>query len=107
MLGVNSPLCFDKRLYTYSLSAKEREKQEYFTNFESREEVFSYNYIYIRLNYHVFLFLQYIDNILDNLLPDDVRHLIAYEDELTQIGLYVFSCIMIMLEIKHLVFLNF
>lgn len=48
MLGVNSPLCFDKRLYTYSLSAKEREKQEYFTSVESREEVFSYNYIKIQ-----------------------------------------------------------
>lgn len=39
MLGINSPLCYDKRLYTFNLSAKEREKQEYYTNIESREEV--------------------------------------------------------------------
>uniref|UniRef100_A0A2S2R1C1 Tubulin polyglutamylase TTLL4 n=2 Tax=Sipha flava TaxID=143950 RepID=A0A2S2R1C1_9HEMI len=65
-LGVNSPLCYDKRLYTFKLSVKEREKQDHFTNVESREE--------------------YIDTILEDLLPDDVRHLIAYEDELTQIG---------------------
>lgn len=42
MLRVNSPLCYDKRLYTFNLSAKEREKQDYFTNIESREEVFNY-----------------------------------------------------------------
>ncbi|XP_060848643.1 tubulin monoglutamylase TTLL4-like isoform X1 [Rhopalosiphum padi] len=66
MLGVKSPLCYDKRLYTFNLSAKEKEKQEYYTNVESRAE--------------------YIDSILDDLLPDDVRHLIIYEDELTQIG---------------------
>ncbi|VVC41200.1 Hypothetical protein CINCED_3A015863 [Cinara cedri] len=65
-LGVHSPLCYDKRLYTFNLSAKERDKQEYYTNVESREE--------------------YINSILDDLLPDDVRHLIAYEDELTQVG---------------------
>lgn len=39
MLGINFPLCYDKRLYTYNLSAKEREKQDYYTNVESREEV--------------------------------------------------------------------
>ncbi|KAE9524189.1 hypothetical protein AGLY_015434 [Aphis glycines] len=66
MLGVKSTLCYDKRLYTFNLSAKEKEKQEYFINMESRAE--------------------YIDSILDDLLPDDIRHLIVYEDELTQIG---------------------
>ncbi|XP_060848060.1 tubulin monoglutamylase TTLL4-like [Rhopalosiphum padi] len=66
MLGVKSPLCYDKRLYTLNLSAKEKEKQEYFTNVKSRVE--------------------YIDSILDDLLPDDIRHLILYEDELTQSG---------------------
>ncbi|CAH1733347.1 unnamed protein product [Aphis gossypii] len=65
-LGVKSPLCYDKRLYTLNLSAKEKEKQEYYTNVESRVE--------------------YIDSILDDLLPDDIRHLILYEDELTQSG---------------------
>ncbi|XP_026818449.1 tubulin polyglutamylase TTLL4-like [Rhopalosiphum maidis] len=65
-LGVKSPLCYDKRIYTFNLSAKEKEKQEYYKHIKSREE--------------------YIDSILDNLLPDDIRHLIIYEDELTQIG---------------------
>ncbi|XP_060857271.1 tubulin monoglutamylase TTLL4-like isoform X3 [Metopolophium dirhodum] len=66
MLGVKSPLCYDKRLYTFNLSAKEKEKQEYYTNVESR--------------------IEYIDSILNDLLPDDIRHLIVYEDELTQVG---------------------
>ncbi|CAI6377079.1 unnamed protein product [Macrosiphum euphorbiae] len=66
VLGVKSTLCYDKRLYTLNLSAKEKEKQEYYTNIESREE--------------------YIDSILEDLLPDDIRHLIVYEDELTQVG---------------------
>ncbi|KAE9535227.1 hypothetical protein AGLY_007960 [Aphis glycines] len=66
VLGVKIPLCYDKRLYTFNLSVKEKEKQEYFKNVKSREE--------------------YIDSILDNLLPDDIRHLCIYEDELTQIG---------------------
>ncbi|XP_025190868.1 tubulin polyglutamylase TTLL4-like [Melanaphis sacchari] len=66
MLGVKSTLCYDKRLYTLNLSAKEKEKQEYYTNIESRAE--------------------YIDSILEDLLPDDIRNLIIYEDELTQIG---------------------
>ncbi|XP_025207302.1 uncharacterized protein LOC112603094 [Melanaphis sacchari] len=66
MLGVKSHLCYDKRLYTLNLSAKEKEKQEYYTNVKSRVE--------------------YIDSILDDLLPDDIRHLILYEDELSQSG---------------------
>ncbi|XP_022163960.1 uncharacterized protein LOC111029304 [Myzus persicae] len=66
MLGVKSPLCYDKRLYTFNLSDREKEKQEYFANVESR--------------------IEYIDSILEDLLPDDIRHLIIYEDELTQIG---------------------
>ncbi|CAI6367166.1 unnamed protein product [Macrosiphum euphorbiae] len=66
VLGVKSILCYDKRLYTLNLSAKEKEKEEYYTNIESREE--------------------YIDSILDDLLPDNIRHLIVYEDEITQVG---------------------
>ncbi|XP_025418324.1 tubulin polyglutamylase TTLL4-like [Sipha flava] len=66
VLGVNSPLCYDKRIYTFNLSAKEKKKQEYFANVKSREE--------------------YINTILEDLLPDDVRHLITYEDELNEIG---------------------
>lgn len=33
---------------------------------------------------------QYLTGILQDLTPDDVRHLIQYEDELTQLGSYVF-----------------
>jgi tubulin polyglutamylase TTLL4 len=42
VLGVNSPLCYDKRIYTFNLSAKEKKKQEYFANVKSREEVLNY-----------------------------------------------------------------
>jgi tubulin polyglutamylase TTLL4 len=42
MLGVKSTLCYDKRLYGFNLSAKEKEKQEYYTNIESRAEVLNY-----------------------------------------------------------------
>jgi tubulin polyglutamylase TTLL4 len=42
MLRVKSRLCYDKRLYTFNLSAKERKKQEYFANVKSREEVLNY-----------------------------------------------------------------
>jgi len=42
MLGVKSSLCYDKRLYTFNLSAKEKEKQEYYSNAESRVEVLNY-----------------------------------------------------------------
>lgn len=42
MLGVKSPLCYDKRLYTFNLSDREKEKQEYFANVESRIEVLNY-----------------------------------------------------------------
>ncbi|XP_050532720.1 tubulin monoglutamylase TTLL4-like isoform X2 [Daktulosphaira vitifoliae] len=66
MLGIKSPLCYDKRLYTFNLSDNEKKKQEYYSNIKSREN--------------------YIDSILNDLLPDDIRHLIEYEDELTQIG---------------------
>lgn len=49
MLGIKSPLCYDKRLYTFSLSDDERKKQEYFTNLDSREEVLL-NYFLLNLN---------------------------------------------------------
>lgn len=45
---------------------------------------------------------QYIDSILEDLLPDDVRHLIAYEDELTQIGSYVYLCILLTVDFMKL-----
>ncbi|CAH0389621.1 unnamed protein product [Bemisia tabaci] len=65
-LGIKSSLCHDKRLFTTLISNAEREKQMAFTQMESRED--------------------YLDSILEDLTPDDVRHLVLYEDELTQLG---------------------
>lgn len=65
-LGINGSLCYDQRLYTTVLSPAERSKHNEYQQIESREE--------------------YLDSILKDLTPDDVRHLIQYEDELTQIG---------------------
>ncbi|XP_021928844.1 tubulin polyglutamylase TTLL4-like isoform X2 [Zootermopsis nevadensis] len=60
------PLCFDKRLYTTVLSKEERSKHSFYQQNCSREE--------------------YLEDILKDLTPDDVRHLIQSEDELTQAG---------------------
>uniref|UniRef100_A0A1B6DER8 Tubulin polyglutamylase TTLL4 n=1 Tax=Clastoptera arizonana TaxID=38151 RepID=A0A1B6DER8_9HEMI len=65
-LGVESGLCYDRRLYTTGLSVSERRKHLNYQQFISRDD--------------------YLADILDNLTPDDVRHLVKYEDELTQIG---------------------
>ncbi|XP_069689202.1 tubulin monoglutamylase TTLL4-like isoform X2 [Periplaneta americana] len=59
-------LCFDKRLYTTVLSKEERSKHSYYQQNCSRDE--------------------YLEEILKDLTPDDVRHLIQSEDELTQAG---------------------
>lgn len=96
-LGCDSPLTFDRRLYALSLSDREREKQQHYANVERRENVLFANATRSRrdeLNApFVFFFCffpipQYVDSILDDLLPDDVRHLVLYEDELSQIGSY-------------------
>ncbi|XP_022229344.2 tubulin polyglutamylase TTLL4 isoform X2 [Drosophila obscura] len=62
-LNMKGPLCHDKRIFTTCLTAEEVRKHNQFTNrsIEFREE--------------------YVDTILDNLLPDDVRCLIIAEDE--------------------------
>ncbi|XP_017151511.1 tubulin polyglutamylase TTLL4 isoform X2 [Drosophila miranda] len=62
-LNMKGPLCHDKRIFTTCLTAEEVRKHNQFTNrsIEFREE--------------------YVDTILDNLLPDDVRCLIVAEDE--------------------------
>ncbi|BES88074.1 tubulin-tyrosine ligase activity [Nesidiocoris tenuis] len=65
-LGIKGPLCYDSRMYVPELSPKEQNKQAFFSEIADRES--------------------YLDSILDDLTPDDVRHLIAYEDEITQIG---------------------
>lgn len=58
-------VCQDLRLHRTSLSYQERHKQSLYANVRNRED--------------------YVDDILDELTPDDVRHLITYEDELTQL----------------------
>lgn len=65
-LQMQGPLCHDKRIFTTCLTAEEVRKHNHFTSraIEFREE--------------------YVDTILDNLLPDDVRCLIVAEDELNR-----------------------
>ncbi|XP_016956749.1 tubulin monoglutamylase TTLL4 [Drosophila biarmipes] len=65
-LNLAGPLCHDKRIFTTCLTAEEVRKHNQYTNrsIEFREE--------------------YVDTILDNLLPDDVRCLIVAEDELAR-----------------------
>ncbi|XP_002065502.3 tubulin monoglutamylase TTLL4 isoform X1 [Drosophila willistoni] len=65
-LNLTGPLCHDKRIFTTCLTAEEVRKHNQYTNrnIEFREE--------------------YVDTILDNLLPDDVRCLIITEDELNR-----------------------
>ncbi|XP_077301209.1 uncharacterized protein LOC143921719 isoform X2 [Arctopsyche grandis] len=58
------PVLHDKRLYTVHLSKEEKVKHSHFTELDNRKD--------------------YLEDILTNLTPDDVRHLIQAEDELTQ-----------------------
>nr|XP_015838348.1 PREDICTED: tubulin polyglutamylase TTLL4 isoform X2 [Tribolium castaneum] len=57
----HSPQCFDPKLYTTSLTKKEREKHTLFEQYESRHD--------------------YLDDILAELTGDDVRKLTQAEDE--------------------------
>ncbi|XP_055921344.1 tubulin monoglutamylase TTLL4-like isoform X2 [Eupeodes corollae] len=66
-LGVRSgPLCFDKRMYVNYLSRAERLKHNQYTrkSLEDRDD--------------------YINAILENLTPDDIRCLVVSEDELAR-----------------------
>ncbi|XP_073979085.1 tubulin polyglutamylase ttll-4-like isoform X2 [Rhodnius prolixus] len=65
-LGINSHLLFDNRMYVVGLSPKEKIKHATFCKLEDREF--------------------YLESIIDDLTPDDIRHLIIYEDEMTQLG---------------------
>lgn len=56
----------DAKLYSMSLSLPEKTKQNEINAMQSREE--------------------YLDRIVETLTRDDIRQLIRYEDELTQIG---------------------
>jgi len=58
------PMGHEKRLYTKVLNAEDVEKQEEYEDCEDREE--------------------YLDSILEDLSPHDVRHLIMMEDEVSQ-----------------------
>ncbi|XP_014250184.1 tubulin polyglutamylase TTLL4-like isoform X1 [Cimex lectularius] len=64
--GIEGKLCYDHRLFVNGLSPAEKSKQLFFDKVEDRE--------------------YYKDSILTDLTPDDIRHLVIYEDELTQIG---------------------
>jgi len=65
-LGVRAGLCYDRRLYTTALSNEEKLKHVMYQQSATRED--------------------YLGAILLDLTPDDVRHLVCYEDELTQMG---------------------
>ncbi|XP_076766764.1 tubulin monoglutamylase TTLL4 [Xylocopa sonorina] len=58
-------VCQDYRLHRTALSYQERHKQSIYANLRNRDD--------------------YLDDIIKDLTPDDVRHLITYEDELTQL----------------------
>ncbi|KAK9752749.1 Tubulin-tyrosine ligase family [Popillia japonica] len=62
----NSPPCFDPKIYTTALTKKERNKHNYFNQLDNRED--------------------YLEDILEALTGDDVRHLTQAEDELTVTG---------------------
>ncbi|CAK9802156.1 Tubulin monoglutamylase TTLL4 [Anthophora plagiata] len=61
-------VCQDYRLHKTTLSCQERQKQSLYANLRNRED--------------------YLDDIIKDLTPDDVRHLITYEDELTQLDTF-------------------
>ncbi|XP_066582772.1 tubulin monoglutamylase TTLL4-like [Prorops nasuta] len=60
------PICHDPKIYRHTLSYQEKHKQSMYSSIKDRDD--------------------YIDEIIEDLTPDDVRHLLLYEDELTQIG---------------------
>ncbi|XP_058451853.1 tubulin monoglutamylase TTLL4 isoform X2 [Malaya genurostris] len=63
--GLEAPLCFDKRIYVSFLSKAERLKHNQFIQKEMARE-------------------EYLNSILDDLTPDDVRCLLLTEDELAR-----------------------
>lgn len=64
--GKYDSIAQDSKLYSKSLSIREKVKQEEIKALKNREE--------------------YLDKILEKLTRDDLRHLVCYEDELSQIG---------------------
>lgn len=62
------PISYDNRMYTPIITTNEKFKHCSFVSKLNRYE--------------------YLERILQDLTPDDVRHLIVYEDELTQLGSY-------------------
>lgn len=63
--GLDGPLCLDKRIYVTTLSKAERLKHNQFIQKESTRE-------------------EYLNSILEELTPDDVRCLLLTEDELAR-----------------------
>lgn len=86
-LNCNS-LCFDKRLYVTNLTKAERLKHNRFTqkSMVNREDVSKLNFQKLNKLFLMiaFIYLQYLDAILENLTPDDVRCLLTTEDELAR-----------------------
>lgn len=62
----NAPQCFDPRLYTTTLTKKERSKHALYVQYECRDD--------------------YLSDILIELTGDDVRHLTRAEDEFVAMG---------------------
>ncbi|XP_055599964.1 tubulin monoglutamylase TTLL4-like isoform X2 [Uranotaenia lowii] len=63
--GLTGPLCFDKRIYVTALSKAERLKHNHFIQKDLLRD-------------------EYLNSILDELTPDDVRCLLLTEDELAR-----------------------
>ncbi|XP_048510207.1 tubulin monoglutamylase TTLL4-like [Athalia rosae] len=61
-------LCLDLRLHHIGLGQMEKNKQNLYCHQRKRED--------------------YLEEIIEDLTPDDVRHLLAYEDEITQLDCF-------------------
>lgn len=85
-LGLTGPLCHDKRIFTTSLSKSDKFKHNHFTNrsVTRREEVSSIKFSLRKSKSNFPIHLQYLDDILKDLSPDDIRCLLVTEDELAR-----------------------
>lgn len=85
MFNLPGKICLDKRLHITQLSSEEIKKHNYFTsaNVENREDV---SFVLLCLQmcskcFDFFLYLQYLERILEDLTSDDIRCLVLSEDE--------------------------
>lgn len=81
----NAPPAYDQKFYTINLTAKERNKQSDFVKMESRTDVRP-PFLPFPIATLSFASFKYLDDILEHLTGDDVRHLLQAEDELTVMG---------------------